>query len=152
MVRIILLFASLFVFFPSAQAQGNTLPRWGVAQDREDVSLSPGETRVFQDKRIEEMVRRHTENNKKIKGVPGYRIRVFSASDQGARSRANSVRGEFLNAFPGIEPYIIYDAPDWKIYVGDFRTRTEALRVYKRVASRYPDAFIINDNIRYPQQ
>lgn len=106
-----------------------------------------GRVQVFQDGRIDLLVARHIEENKKGTGVPGFRVRIFSQSGHNARQNANQVRAEFLRRYPDMEGYLTYDAPNFKVYVGDFRTRSEAIRFHKRVSRDFPNAFIVIDQI-----
>ena len=109
-----------------------------------------GRLTVNQDERLNELVRRHISINKQEEGIHGYRIRIFSESGQLARPNATNVRAKFFNKYPDIETYLVYDAPNFKVYVGDFRTRSEALKVQKIISQDYPYSFIISDRINFP--
>jgi hypothetical protein len=111
----------------------------------------PGAVNIIQDERIGLLLQTHIESNEKRGGIPGYRIRIFSQSGQSARQNANAVRAQFLNRYPDVEGYLSYDAPNFKVYVGDFRTRSEALRFYNRLIHDFPNAFIISDIITLPR-
>lgn len=79
--------------------------------------------------------------------IPGFRIRIFSASGNTARQQAAKAMQVFSGKYPEVTPYLSYDEPYFKIYVGDFRTKTDALRFHKRIANEYPNAFISADYI-----
>jgi hypothetical protein len=115
-------------------------------------SMKEGELNVFQDSRIDQLIQRHVEAKQRISGIPGFRIRIFSQSGQVARQNANQVRAEFLKRYPDMEGYLTYDAPNFKVYVGDFRTRSEALKFHKRVSRDFPNAFIVADRINLPKE
>lgn len=129
-----------------------------LAQERPRREFQPennfkeGELRIIQDIRIEQLVTRHITANQRLSGVPGFRIRIFSQSGQTARQNANQVRGEFLKRFPDMDGYLTYDAPNFKVYVGDFRTRSEALKFHKRLSRDFPNAFIVADRINLPKE
>lgn len=143
MPRLILIFFSICIFSISIFGQNRSAQEYPYTniQNRE------GEIKIFQDGRIDLLIKRHIETNQKLIGVPGYRIRIFSQSGQNARQNANLVRGEFLKKHPDVEGYLTYDAPNFKVYVGDFRTRSEALKFHKKVSRDFPNAFIIADRI-----
>ncbi|HYX09984.1 MAG TPA: hypothetical protein VE912_24875 [Bacteroidales bacterium] len=107
-----------------------------------------GKVTIHQDERINLLVYKHIEQRKKEQGVPGYRIRIFSNSGQSARQNALQEKSRFMKDFPDINSYLIYDSPNFKIYVGDFRTKSQAIKAYKRIVQEFPYAFIINDQIR----
>ncbi len=85
--------------------------------------------------------------NSKIRGVPGYRIRIYSESGIGAKEEQQRVRARFLSFFPGTDAYYRYDEPYFKVYVGDCRTRSEALKLYDQVKKKFPNPILVEDYI-----
>ena len=85
--------------------------------------------------------------NSKVRGVPGYRIRIFSESGVGAKEQQQRVRASFLSEFPEIDAYYSYDEPYFKVYVGDCRTRSEALKLYDLIKKEFPNPIIREDYI-----
>ncbi len=67
--------------------------------------------------------------NMKSSGVPGFRIRIYSGSGVGAKEEQQQVRARFLSLYRGLDAYNRYDEPYFKVYVGDCRTRSEALKL-----------------------
>jgi hypothetical protein len=134
-------FIFLFILVPS----GMVLSQSSFAGNR-----SEGQLNINQDERLNDLIRRHVSINEKKEGIAGYRIRIFSESGQGARSRATDVRAKFFNNYPDIDTYLVYDAPNFKVYVGDFRTRSEALKMQRKINRAYPYSFIISDRINLP--
>lgn len=86
-------------------------------------------------------------SSSKIKGVPGYRIRIYSESGIGAKEEQQKVRARFLSLYPGIDAYYRYDEPYFKVYVGDCRTRSEALKLYDRVEKNFSNPILVEDYI-----
>jgi len=86
-------------------------------------------------------------SNKKASGIPGYRIRIFSGSGVGAKEEQQGIKARFLTLYPGIDAYNSYDEPFFKIYVGDCRTRSEALKLIDKIKRDFPDPFIVDDFI-----
>ncbi len=113
----------------------------------QDEGYLSGNIRIFQDERINLLIYKHIKANRRSEGVPGYRIRIFAASGQNSKQNALSEKSRFLKKYPGFQSYLVYDTPDYKIYVGDFRTQTEAYKAYQRILVNFPAAFIVNDNI-----
>ncbi|HER09220.1 MAG TPA: SPOR domain-containing protein [Bacteroides sp.] len=91
---------------------------------------------------------KHIDQNKQISGVPGYRIRIFSDSGIGAKEEQQRVRARFLSLYPGVDAYYHYDEPFFKVYVGDCRTKSEALKLYDRVKNQFPNPILVEDYIR----
>ena len=85
--------------------------------------------------------------NMQSSGIPGFRIRIYSESGIGAKQEQQQVRARFLSLYPGIDAYNRYDEPYFKIYVGDCRTRSDALRVHERISKDFPNSIITEDFI-----
>lgn len=137
---------SLLLLFSSRELSSQTISVNRLSQEQNP----EGRLVVNQDERINELVDRHISINKAREGIPGYRIRIFSESGHGARPKATDVRAKFFNNYPDIETYLVYDAPNFKVYVGDFRTRSEALKTQRKISRDYPYSFIISDRINFP--
>jgi hypothetical protein len=85
--------------------------------------------------------------NAQISGVPGYRIRIFSESGIGAKEEQRRVRARFLSIYPDTDAYYKYDEPYFKVYVGDCRTRSEALKLYDLIKKEFPNPILVEDYI-----
>jgi hypothetical protein len=78
---------------------------------------------------------------------PGYRIQIYFGSD---RVKAQEIRTEFMRTFPEQGAYLIYQQPNFKVRVGDFRTRIEAQGFLKSLYDRYVPSFIVPDEVKLP--
>jgi len=96
---------------------------------------------------LEKSFLNYIESQRKIGVTQGYRICIFSGTGQKARDKANQARAIFLAKYEKIKIYNEFKFPFYKIYVGDFRTRSEALKFLKKLEYDFPDAYIIPDNI-----
>ena len=102
-----------------------------------------GRVELVQPVQVENLLMMQIHNNKQQEGsIPGFRINIFSASGQAARQNANDTRASFMRRFPEMEAYQEYNNPNFQIWVGDFRTKNQALKELKRVERVYPRAFI----------
>ena len=79
----------------------------------------------------------------------GYRIQIYFGSE---RAKAQELKTDFNSAFPQTAAYLVYHQPNFKVRVGDFRTRLEAQGFLKKLGDRYSTAFIVNDDVRLPDQ
>jgi hypothetical protein len=105
---------------------------------------------VNQDPRLEKMLDWHIESNKKRNGTDGFRVDIFSSSDLNAKEKALQKKVEFLSKYPDQNAYILFIAPNFRVRIGDFRTKNEALKMYKKIQGTYPAAFIVQDKIDFP--
>ena len=85
------------------------------------------------------------------KKLTGYRIRVYFDNGQNARNRSEAIARSISNAYPGMGVYRTFDSPNFKVTVGDFRTKDEALKVYHALKATYPTALILKETINYPR-
>lgn len=92
------------------------------------------------------------EKNKSVSGVHGYRIRIFSGSGLGAKEAQQRVRARFLSLYPDVDAYHVYDEPYFKVYVGDCRTESEAIKLYDRIKGDFPDLFLVPDYINLKEK
>lgn len=85
------------------------------------------------------------------KKVTGYRIRVYYENSQNARNRSEAIARTISGTYPGIGVYRTFESPNFKVCVGDFRTKDEALKIYHALKSSYPTAIILKETINYPR-
>ena len=109
------------------------------------------ENHIIQDSRIDTLLQRHIAMNKRRNGLEGYRLEIFFNSDHDAREKALEVKTEFLKQYPDLDAYIQFQAPNFRVRVGNFRTKSEALKVKERIKQYYPNAFRVDDIIQYPE-
>ncbi len=103
------------------------------------------------DARIDSLLRLHVMQNEKFPVIEGYRIQIYKESGNTALDSALAVRERFMRRYPGVPAYISFDEPYYRLRVGDFRTRLEAIRFLKRIKRRYPLAWEIKDEIEFPK-
>ena len=102
---------------------------------------------VIQDYRIPKLIQKETAINEKKKSMPGYRVQLYFGNQ---RKPATDVKAKFLSSFSTVPAYEIYQSPNFKIRVGDFRTKLEAYKLLKQIATEFPNAFIVADDISLP--
>ena len=85
------------------------------------------------------------------KRITGYRIRVYYENNQNARNRSEAIARSISGTYPGIGVYRTFESPNFKVCVGDFRTKDEALKLYHALKSSYPTVIILKETINYPR-
>ncbi|MDX8338575.1 SPOR domain-containing protein [Draconibacterium sp. IB214405] len=105
---------------------------------------------VNRDARLDKMLKWHIEKNEKREGMSGFRVEIFFSSSMDAKEQALNTKTEFLTDYPDFPVHIKFIAPNFRVRVGDFRTKNEALKLYKQVQKDYPSAFIVPDVIEFP--
>jgi hypothetical protein len=69
----------------------------------------------------------------------GYRIQVYMDNSQRARSETSQVVSLMNETFPEIATYVTYNAPNWRVLVGDFQTKEEADNFRHVIQSSLPE-------------
>ncbi len=107
-----------------------------------------GKIEVIESPKVKELVNRHVAFNVEKETINGYRVQIHFG---GERKKAEKIRTEFLQHYPEVSAYELYQQPNFKVRVGDFRTRLEAQKFLKQLAGEFPSAFIVTDDINLPK-
>jgi len=92
-----------------------------------------------------------TQQSIQARGV-GYRIQAFSANNSNngkvqAQQRARAI----AMRFPQYRSYISYNAPSWRLRIGDFKSQEDAQKALQRVRAAFPaygrEMIIVRDRI-----
>ncbi|MCG6187925.1 SPOR domain-containing protein [Maribellus maritimus] len=105
---------------------------------------------VERDERLDKMLNWHIENNKNRNGIDGYRVEIFFSSDMNAKEKAFDKKVEFLSKYPDYNVHVKFVAPNFRVRVGDFRTKNEAWKLYEKIKDDYRAAFVVKDKINFP--
>ena len=124
-----------------------------MAQDSENVfnTLFNDNITIHQEYRINKLINDHIKINKKQDGSEGYRIRIFSAKGNNAKSKAIFAKTEFIKKYPFTESYLDYKSPNFSVVIGDFRTKSRAEQYRRKIEKDFPEGFIIKDIISFPK-
>lgn len=115
-----------------------------------------GSTVIIQDPAIDTILQKHIEMNETLLlntdnfAIDGYRIQIFEESGNRSSTRAREVMAEFSVKYPDIGVYLTWQAPNFKVRVGDFGTRMEAEGFLNKIKRTYPIAWVIRDKIKFP--
>lgn len=107
---------------------------------------SKAQVKVVGDVAVSRMVEKHVELNSKVKTIPGYRVQIASFSGVNSKNSAFDLRDRFNIDYPDVQVYIVFDEPNFKVKVGDFRSRLEAYAFLQQIKEFYK-GYIIKDNI-----
>lgn len=106
---------------------------------------------IIQNENINKLLQEHKSFNKNQSGIVGYRINVFFDSGNNSKSKAYSIKSQLMAEYPDVEAYIVYQEPNYKVKVGDFRTRLDAERFQDLISKEYKNGFIIKEMINLPK-
>jgi hypothetical protein len=98
---------------------------------------SSAQTQTNDNEKVADLIAKKRAYNKR-KGF-GYRIQLYNGSE----NRAKSIRGKFRVEFPNIKTYLKYNAPEWKIQVGNYKTTLEADKALMGINMKFSGAIVI---------
>lgn len=128
MFKNILLLVSFFISLSTAKSQTKVV----------DYKIEP---------KVEEVLVKHYEAWLNITKIEGYRIQIGALSGTNSRNAAQELNEEFVKAFPEVPCYLSYAEPNFRVRVGNFETRLEALHFLVSIQQLFPGAFIVKDKI-----
>ena len=152
MKRILLIVTALFLSLAALHAQDTTAvpPVDSTLIGRSILTVMGSNVEVNQSPEVRKALDAYTRTNS-LKPLTGYRVRVFYDNGQGARAKSEAIERNLRGMLPETAVYRSFESPNYKVTVGDFRTKDEALRVYNALKNTYPTAYIIKENINYPR-
>lgn len=112
---------------------------------------STGKLELVQDSRLDELLSKHLKVNEISNTIPGFRINIYFQSGNNSKTNAYQLKTSFNTKYPDVEAYVVYEEPNFKVKVGDFRNRMEARGFLQQIKIDFPDAFVIKDQINFPK-
>jgi len=152
MKRILIILSALLLSCAALQAQDTTrtAPVDSTLVGRDILSTLGSGAQVEQSNIIRQALQQYTLNNAE-KPISGYRIRVFYDNGPQARIKSENIQQILQKQFPEVLVYRSFESPNYKVSIGDFRSKDEALRIFNAIKGTYPTAFIIKESINYPR-
>jgi hypothetical protein len=99
---------------------------------------------------ISDLLKQQYDQNRKTGTFSGYRLQLYFGSGVQARAHAEKIRNDFNALHPDIRVYLSFKSPDFIVRAGDFRTKSDALKVLKSLTAGFANAFIVTDEIASP--
>lgn len=96
-----------------------------------------GQVSIVQDDRIPELLELKSQMTKDSRLGDRYRIQLFS----GDNNEASKVIKEYRSLYPEWSSTIVYETPNYKVWIGNFRNSLEADRALLEIKKTFPAAF-----------
>jgi len=109
------------------------------SQEHND-SLKTTSTSVIKDSRVDLL----GETYKATFSLKGFRVQIHQGNK---RQPANQARASFSRIHPKTKAHLDYEQPYYKVRVGDFKTKLEALKYKNFIIKEFPNSFIVKDEI-----
>ena len=102
-----------------------------------------GQISIQADERIEQQIAK-----KASKQMNGYRLQICFDSD---KSIIDEARNRFISIYPKIDTYVTFEAPNFNLMVGDFRTILEAEKIQEEISGQFNIVIIHKTLIHLPR-
>lgn len=116
-------------------------------------AMAADTTIVVKDPRLDVLTQKQRVINQKLSMMAGnglykgFRIQVISTPK---REDAMRVKADLLANFPDHKTYILYQSPNFKIRIGNFIRREDALKLKELLNKAYPQGvYLVEDAVEY---
>mgnify|MGYP002145075044 FL=1 len=92
-----------------------------------------------QDPKVEQLLNEKRKSNTSLSINTRYKIQIFSGNSELAKKSLNEFKLENKNT----EATIIFQTPNYKVWVGNYRTRMEAERNLMEIQKKYKNILLI---------
>lgn len=97
---------------------------------------------VIQDPKFEQLLNEKRKINTSLNINDSYKIQIFNGNNENAKKTLN----EFKKSFTDIDATIIFNTPNYKVWVGNFKTRIEAENYLIDIKKKYKNLLLIKPN------
>ncbi|UKN00868.1 SPOR domain-containing protein [Paracrocinitomix mangrovi] len=114
-----------------------------------DYDVEDGNVTIHEDARIEKLEKFVRSGEESLDGVliDGYRVMIYFDQD---KSKAESEKARFMSMYNDVSTYIDYSAPNYRVRVGNFRTKLEAEKLKQEILGIFFTAIVVEDKIQLP--
>lgn len=98
-----------------------------------------GKTNISVDPKIDQLLKGKRKLNTGLFLNEGYKIQIFYGNSEESKKKLQ----EFKKEFKDLDGTIIFNSPNYKVWIGNFKTRIEVERAMVDIKKKYPTALII---------
>lgn len=96
---------------------------------------------------VSQMLERFVQINRSVSTIDGWRVQILATPD---RQQLESARQTFQYKYPNINVDWRHTNPWYKLYVGAYADRLDAMRLQTLLRRDYPNAYLVRDNTVRP--
>jgi len=112
-------------------------------QNNLEAQTEDGTVRIESSAHIDQMLAQKKNYNKSLEKFQGFKIQIYYGSEK----ECYEVKEEFKSLYPDIATSIIFSTPQWKLQIGNYRTRLEADHSMVGIKKEYPSAIVLATEI-----
>lgn len=143
------LFSTSVIVFCQPSVQNNDDKGQTIFESLESTASNQGEVVINQSFYIKNLINRHVELNRKFMGAKGYRIQIAFYTGTKGRNQSYKTKSDLVTQYPDLNVYIVFLQPYFKVRIGDFFSKSDALKALEYIKETYPSAFIVEDLIQF---
>jgi hypothetical protein len=105
---------------------------------------------IHKDPRVDMLIKKQIQINEETtresrRNIPGYRIQVINSPD---RNKVFAAKTRVYQDYPELKPYLVYQPPNYKLKLGNFKTAEEADPYVKKLSRLFPtEIYVVHDII-----
>lgn len=96
---------------------------------------------------VAQMMDRFSQLNRSVTTIDGWRVQILATPD---RQQLEGARQVFQYKYPNINVDWVHTNPWYKLYVGAFANKLDAMRLQYLLKRDYPNAYLVKDNTVRP--
>jgi hypothetical protein len=101
------------------------------------IGIATANSQTTKDKEVTELIKKKRTYNKQH----GYGFRI--QLDNGFEITVKKTKSLFNIEYPEVRTYILYKSPEWKVQVGDYRTKLEADKALNGFKKKFPGSIVV---------
>jgi inorganic pyrophosphatase len=94
---------------------------------------------INNDSKFDQLLTEKRKSNPNLNYNDRYKIQIFNGVSENAKKTLTEFRQEYKN----LDGTIIFNTPNYKVWVGNFRNRMEAERYLEEMKKKYKTVFLI---------
>ena len=98
-----------------------------------------GKTNISVDPKIDQLLKEKRKLNTGLFLNEAYKIQIFYGNSEESKKKLQ----EFKREFKDLDGTIIFNSPNYKVWIGNFKTRIEVERAMFDIKKKHPTALII---------
>ena len=98
-----------------------------------------GKTNISVDPKIDQLLKEKRKLNTGLFLNEAYKIQIFYGNSEESKKKLQ----EFKREFKDLDGTIIFNSPNYKVWIGNFKTRIEVERAMYDIKKKHPTALII---------
>lgn len=87
---------------------------------------------------LDNLINKNHKINQQKEGLLGWRVQLTFKS---TKEEIKRMRANFIKLYPNIPTYLTYDSPYYRICVGNFRSKNEAIKLNDFIRKNYIEAY-----------